>query len=62
MRYGICHLIYIQEKTEKYKRDKSDVLEKVLRAKLTSTWVGGGLGGKTYKQTIFLIKVAHSKH
>ena len=49
MRYGICHLIYIQEKTEKYKRDKSDVLEKVVRAKLTSTWEGGGMVGKNIK-------------
>ena len=35
-----------KKKTEKYKRDKSDVLKKVLRAKLTSTWEGGGIGGK----------------
>ena len=54
MRYGICHLIYIQEKTEKYKRDKSDVLEKVLRAKLTSTWEGGGIGGKKHTNKLIL--------
>ena len=56
MRYGICHLIYIQEKTEKYKRDKSDVLEKVLRAKLTNTWEGGGIGGKKHTNKLFLGK------
>ena len=40
-----------KKRTEKYKWDKSDVLKKVVRAKLTSTWEGGGIGGKkTYKQ------------
>ena len=43
---------FISEKNiEKYKRDKSIVLIKMIRAKLTSTGERGGVGGKN-KQII----------
>ena len=52
---------YISEKnTEKYKRDKSIVLIKVVRAKLTSTWEGAGVGGKKTYKKLFLDKGANS--
>ena len=35
-----------QSKTESYERSKSDVLIKVVRAKLPGPWEGGGVGGK----------------
>ena len=44
----------LRKKTVKYKRDKSDVLIQVVRAKLTSTWVWGALGVKKL-QTNYLL-------
>ena len=49
-----------KKRTEKYKWDKSDVLKKVVRAKLTSTWEGGGIGGKKTYKKLFLDKGANS--
>ena len=40
-----------QLKKEKYNRNKSDVLIKLVRAKLTGNWVGDGVRGKNSKQT-----------
>ena len=62
MRYWICQLNQIKEKTEKCKRGKIDVLIKVLRAKLTNTWEGGGVGAKKHTNTLFLVKLGHSYH
>ena len=42
-----------REKQKNRKRDKSDVLKKVVRAKLTSTWEGGGVGGKKHTNKQF---------
>ena len=52
--YGIWDLTseINQRKTAKYTKHKSDVLVKAVRAKLTCTWEGGGLGRKTFKQRI----------
>ena len=38
--------IHKSKKKEKYRRYKSNVFVKVVRAKLTGTWEGGGIGGK----------------
>ena len=55
---GSVSLFELKKKTEKYKRDKNDVLKKVVRAKLTSTWEGGGVGGKNIQTYYFLIRGA----
>ena len=36
---------------------KSDVLVKVVKAKLTSTWERDGVGGKTYKERNMVLEV-----
>ena len=53
---------WIKKKQEKLKRNKSVVLIKVHRAKLTSTWEGGGIGGKKHTNSLFLENGAHSHH
>ena len=50
------------KKTKKFKRNKSVVLIKVPRAKLTSIWKGGGIGGKKHTNNLFLDNGAHSYH
>ena len=52
----------LRKKTVKYKRDKSDVLIQVVRAKLTSTWVWGALGVKKTTNKLSLDWVAPSYH
>ena len=41
---------------------KSNVSVKVLRAKLTGTWEGGGIKGKKHKRKEFLDKGVHFYH
>ena len=45
-----------KKKTGKNKRGKSNFLMKGVRAKLTSTWEGGGVGGKKHTKNYFLIR------
>ena len=40
----------------------NDVLVKVVTAKLTGTWEGGGIGGKNHTSKEFLDKGAHFYH
>ena len=47
-----------REKQKNRKIDKSDALKKVVRAKLTGTWEGGGVGGKNIQPSYFLIRGA----
>ena len=51
---GSVTLSKLKKENEKYKREKNDVLKKVVRAKLTSTWEGGEVGGKKHKNKLFL--------
>ena len=51
---GSVTLFKLKKKTTKYKRHKNDVLKKVVRAKLTSTWEGRGVGGKKHTNILFL--------
>ena len=51
-----------KKKTGKYKRGKSNFLMKGVRAKLTSTWEGGGIRGKKHTNKLYLDKGAHSYH
>ena len=43
-----------KKKTGKYKRGKSNFLMKGVRAKLTSTWEGGGIGVKKHTNKLIL--------
>ena len=45
-----------KKKTGKYKRGKSNFLIKGFRAKLISTWEGGGIGGKNLQTNYILIR------
>ena len=56
MRYGICHLNYIKKKQKNKKQYKCDVLIKMVRAKLTGNWEGGGMGEKNIQTNNFLIR------
>ena len=56
MGFRIWNFRKIKENSESFKRHKSPILVKLVRAKLTDTWEGGGIGGKKYKQDNPLIR------
>ena len=49
-------------KTEKYNRHRSDVLVKLVRAKLPGSWEGGGVGGKNIQNNFLHQRGPFTRH